>query len=112
MFANRDRAVWIVENMRKQSVAYRFVVYAYCVMPDHVHMLLIGLDSASNLLGFMRNFKQATAHDYLQHFHGTLWQKKFYDHILRHRDSSIAVAGYIWMNPVRKGLCEDAREYP
>jgi hypothetical protein len=41
-----------------------------------------------------------------------LWQKKFYDRILRERDSFDGVAGYIWMNPVRKGLCSDPREYP
>jgi hypothetical protein len=41
-----------------------------------------------------------------------LWQKKFYDHILRETDNFYAVAGYIWMNPVRAGLCNAPQEYP
>jgi hypothetical protein len=45
-------------------------------------------------------------------FRTTLWQKNFYDHILRPQDSFAGVAGYIWMNPVRKGLCSDPLEYP
>ena len=41
-----------------------------------------------------------------------MWQKKFYDHILRHDDLAERVAAYIWANPVRKGICGDALEYP
>jgi hypothetical protein len=41
-----------------------------------------------------------------------LWQKKFYDHILRAEDSPSAVSWYIWMNPVRKGFCSQPVAYP
>lgn len=111
IFAEPDRADWLVEHLRNQSVAYRFSVYAYCVMPDHFHALLTGLDASCNLLSFMRNFKQITGHDYLAEFGREVWQKKFYDHIVRPKESMAAIAGYIWMNPVRKGLCSDPRAY-
>jgi hypothetical protein len=42
----------------------------------------------------------------------SLWQKKFYDHILRENDSSDAVAWYIWMKPVRARICVRPEEYP
>ena len=32
-------------------------------------------------------------------------RKKYYDHILRESDRWEAVAWYVWMNPVRPGLC-------
>lgn len=112
VFANPERATWLVENLRKQSVAYLFGVHAYCAMPDHLHALLTGLDPKSNLLSFLRTFKQTTGHEYLHQFHRVLWQKKFYDHVLRPRDNAARIAGYIWMNPVRKGICEDPRDYP
>jgi putative transposase len=112
VFANRDRAIWFIENLRKQSGDYGFVVHAYCVMPDHVHLLVTGTGAASDLLAFLRNLKQTTAHEYLHKFGRALWQKKFYDHILRPRDNSANVALYIWLNPVRKGICRDPRDYP
>ena len=39
-----------------------------------------------------------------------LWQKKFCDHILHPGEPCDAVAGYIWMNPVRAGLYTDPRD--
>jgi len=81
-------------------------------MPDHFHVLLTGLDPNSNLLSFLRNLKQTTGHEYLKRFHNVLWQKKFYDHILRPWDNAARIAGYIWMNPVRKGICDDPQDYP
>lgn len=89
-----------------------FVVYAYCVMPDHLHVLVIGADQASDLLIFLKRLKQKTAYEFRRKFRRDLWQKKFYDHILRQSDSIGRVAAYIWMNPVRKGICKDPREYP
>jgi REP element-mobilizing transposase RayT len=112
VLAESTNAAWLVAILRKQSVAHRFAVHAYCVMPDHFHILITGLDPASSMLAFIKNLKLTTSREYQKRFRQALWQKKFYDHILRPRDNPAGVAGYIWMNPVRKGLCEDARQYP
>jgi putative transposase len=112
VFENSTNAAWFIEILRKQSIAHRFAIFAFCVMPDHFHALVSGLDPTSNLIPFIKNLKQTTSRQYQRQFRQTLWQKKFYDHILRPRDNPEAVAAYIWMNPVRKGLCEDPREYP
>jgi putative transposase len=112
VFANAKNAAWLVDILRKQSCAYRFAVQAYCVMPDHFHVLVSGLDPTSSLLAFIKNLKLTTSREYQRNFGEVLWQKKFYDHILRPQDNAAGVAGYIWMNPVRKGLCRDPRQYP
>jgi putative transposase len=112
IFANPKNAAWLVESLRKQSIAYHLAVYAYCAMPDHFHGLFSGLEPTSDVLAFLSNLKRTTSHEYQQEHRHALWQKKFYDHILRPRDNPASVAGYIWMNPVRKGLCKDPREYP
>lgn len=81
-------------------------------MPDHVHALAFGLDLISDLLRLLKSVKQNTGYEFHRGFRRDLWQKKFYDHILRSNDSPERVATYIWMNPVRKGICVDPREYP
>jgi len=43
---------------------------------------------------------------------GTLWQSRYYDHILRKAEDSDSIAWYIWMNPVRQGLVNKPEEYP
>jgi len=112
VFADAELASWIVGELRQHATAHNFAVHAYCVMSDHLHALVMGLDATSDLLIFLRSLKQKTAYEFHRKFHGDLWQKKFYDHILRQKDSVERVAGYIWMNPVRKGLCKDPQEYP
>jgi REP element-mobilizing transposase RayT len=112
VFAESEKALWLIDELRRHSVRHRFAVYAYCVMPEHFHALVRGLGPGSDLLVFLKGFKQETAYEFRRKFHGVLWQKKFYDHILRRDDSAERVAAYIWANPVRKGICGDALEYP
>lgn len=112
VFSDSENATWFVENLLDQSNAYGFAVYAYCVMPDHFHALLTGRHITSDLLAFAKNLKQVTGYDYERRCGEVLWQKRPYDHILRESDNFDAVAGYIWMNPVRAGLCADPRDYP
>lgn len=102
----------MIAMLRQESALMQFSVYAYCVMPDHVHVLIYGLGATSNLLAFVKRLKQRTAHEFGKHLNGDLWQKKFYDRILRRDETVAAVAAYIWMNPVRKGMCEDPIYYP
>jgi len=112
VFAKSKMAIWLIEILRQQSTAHHFAVHAYSVMPDHLHALVSGLATASDLLAFVKNLKLTTSIEYRTRFRKTLWQKKFYDHILRPKDNAMRIAGYIWMNPVRKGLCEHPEQYP
>lgn len=112
IFAKSEEARWLIECMRKEAELNRFAVHAFCVMPDHLHALVQGMEPSSDLLHFVRVLKQKTAFQYRQRLGQALWQKKFYDHIVRSQNSLAQVTWYIWMNPVRKGLCERPEDYP
>ncbi len=43
------------------AVSNSFQVHAYCLMPDHVHLLVEGAITLSNLLEFVRVFKMKTS---------------------------------------------------
>src|SRR5271155_2704642 len=103
---------WIICCLRSHAAACGFLVFAYCVMPDHLHVLAVGTSETSSLIKFIEAFKQATAVGFSARTHRPLWQSKYYDHILRGSDAVDRVAWYIWLNPVRKGLCRAARDYP
>jgi putative transposase len=112
IFAERNHSERLTDQIKLISQKYQIGIYAYCVMPDHFHALVEGLRPESDLLLFVRNFKQMSTHEFSGGTGIPLWQKKFYDHILRAEDSPEAVAWYIWMNPVRKGLCAQPDQYP
>jgi len=79
-------------------------------MPDHVHLLLEGTEN-TNLKEFIRVFKQMTSY-YYKNDSGVVWQRSYYDRILRRDEDSITVARYILNNPIRRGLVETVTDYP
>ena len=108
------RAVQTCLAMLKQAATrYEAGVYAYCFMPDHLH-LLASTPSDINFVSFIQYFKQLSGFR-LAHpsptAHG-LWQARFYDHALRLDEDVLTAARYIFGNPVRAGIVTDAGAYP
>ncbi len=81
-------------------------------MLDHLHLLISGLNESSDMKGFIKNFKQKTGYAFKQKTGRKLWQRSFYDHILRDEEETYDIGKYILENPVRKGIVEDYRDYP
>ena len=111
-FAEGSFAHFVVNHLARLSAEYSLSLHAYCLMPDHLHFLAQGESQHSNVLAFVKAFKQRTTMAHKNREAGPLWQAKFYDHILRKPEELEAVACYIWMNPVRKGLSTAASDYP
>lgn len=96
------------ETARKQS----FEIHAYCFMPDHLHLTVIARQESCHLAAFIKRFKGASAAAARKRGVHNLWQKSFYDHVIRTDDGLAAVAWYIFNNPVRKGLARRIEEWP
>jgi putative transposase len=107
-----DLACVVIECMEAEAARAPVDLCAYCVMPDHVHVLLTPRDGA-NVTRFIQAVKSRTtrAHWALGG-EGKLWQRGFYDHIVRREESVSRIAEYILANPVRAGLAENASAYP
>ncbi|MGH7801997.1 MAG: REP-associated tyrosine transposase [Thermodesulfobacteriota bacterium] len=112
IFNNYETVSEVVKQLKETADKLNFQILAYCFMPDHVH-LLVGLNEAdADLIGFIRHFKQKTEYDFRKRHDINLWQRSFYDHILRKEESVIETVRYIFNNPVRKGLVKKFKEYP
>jgi REP element-mobilizing transposase RayT len=61
IFADKNRAQWILELLRAESALNFFAIHAYCLMPDHLHFLAEETDPTSDLRRFVRNFKMSTS---------------------------------------------------
>jgi REP element-mobilizing transposase RayT len=89
-----------------------FAILAYCLMPDHAHLLVEGLTAESDLPRFVRIGKQRAAYLYSRATGGRrLWQEGFHDRTLRSDDDVKATARYVIENPVRAGLVSSAFDY-
>lgn len=76
--AKRETAPRLLSQLRQSAAQYGFGVHAYCVMPDHLHILAEGLKVESKLFAFVRGFKQKSAFEHQQQTGERLWQFKFY----------------------------------
>jgi putative transposase len=102
----------LLNALRTKCRTHSMDVYAYCFMPDHLHLELVGLAEDSDLVKLTKEFKGEAASASRGVGIRNLWQKGFYDHVLREDDNADAVAWYIFNNPVRKGLAKDPRDWP
>ncbi len=109
------RHAMVREIMLHTTILYRLLIPTYCAMPQHIHMLVLGIDEASDQLRAIAFFRR--------HFNGLVagklqyrMQKQAYDNVLREKDRERgafqAIASYILDNPVREEFVEDASEWP
>jgi REP element-mobilizing transposase RayT len=99
------------DELFAQSNAFGFSTDAYVFMPDHVHWLCEAQDAAASLTRFVSRFKQRTGFAWAQRTGVKLWQKGYWERVLRMHDNPLSIARYILENPVRAGLVRDARDY-
>ena len=111
IFSDQQFSLWLLKQLFMTAANHNFLLHAYCVMPDHVHILAEGRSDSSDLIRFVESFKQHTAYEFRKTSGSRLWQMRFYDHILRASDKLESVAQYIWANPVRRGLSDIAASY-
>ena len=76
------------------------------VMPDHFHLILCNRSDHS-FAGVIAKIKKWMANKF-----DIVWQRGFFDHRIRNDESFEEQEDYVAKNPVRKGLCEDAEEWP
>ena len=111
LFRDRSPASQTLAQFRRTAHDEQFVILAYCLMPDHLHVLVEGLSDGSDLRRFVRMAKQRAAHWHAQSGRGRLWQEGYHDRVLRRDDDVLDVARYIFENPVRAGLAVSPDDY-
>jgi REP element-mobilizing transposase RayT len=111
-FSDEPAARWMCAQIPQFFEPSQFAVTAFCVMPDHVHLLLEALADDADFTSTMRSWKQTTGYAWKQRTQKRLWQEGYYDRVLRDHDSDLEVVRYILDNPNRAGLMSDNRPYP
>jgi putative transposase len=101
-----------VELLARFAPKYGLEIWAYCLMPNHVHF--VGVPGHQESMAKTFN----TVHmQYAQYFNrkrsatGHLWQGRFFSCVLDERHLYAAVR-YVEMNPVRAGIIQAPQDYP
>jgi putative transposase len=112
VFRSREVVDLVLEHIHESATILEMAIIVYCVMPDHVHLLVEACSEQSDMIRFVHQAKQRSAFAFSQKYKQRLWQPSYYDHVLREEDATLSVARYIIENPVRAGLVKSPLEYP
>ena len=111
-FRDASFAAFICENVEFYAKRVGYRLYGYCLMPDHLHLLIIGLKSSSDQLKLTKQLRR----ELNKLLHPYRLQSQAHDHVLREKElektAFQGIAYYIQQNPVRKNLSQDWKDYP
>lgn len=90
----------------------RYGLIAWCVMPNHVHIVIEPL--GPHLLGaIVKSWKAFSAAriNEMNGRHGRLWAPEYFDRYMRSDTHLAATIAYVENNPVAAGLCARADQW-
>jgi len=116
---NRRQQVFFDENDYKNYLDLLYVhsreskldILTYCLMPNHVHLVVIpkNIESLSKAIG--ETHRKYTRHiNFREKWRGYLWQGRFSSHALDEK-YLLAATRYILNNPVKANIVKDPWDY-
>lgn len=110
-YQDNDRSFYL-HNLRRLLAASACSLHAYCLMTNHVHLLLTPAadDGCAQLM-------QRLAQLHTQYVNrtygrsGSLWEGRFRSCLVQAEDYLLACYRYVESNPVRAGICKHPRDY-
>src|SRR5688500_1303752 len=109
--AERDYEAYLIRLARYQK-RYSVKLYAYCLMPNHVHLLVQTSDAP--LAKFMQGLQQSYS-QWFNRIHGTVghvFQGRYKAIVCDRDEYLLTLIRYIHLNPVRAGLVDNPEAYP
>jgi REP element-mobilizing transposase RayT len=92
---------------------HTYWLHCACVMPDHLHMLLTPYETTTVNRELWR-LKSISGHEIakMRQTRGAVWEREYFDRIMRSGEDIRRKAEYICQNPVRAGLVDHVDDYP
>lgn len=108
-----DRVAKIVADAMDYRDGKDYELIVYCIMPNHVHMVINVERSDTSLYRILQSLKAYTARECNRVLHrsGAFWQHESYDHVIRNEKEFEKIIWYILNNPVKAGLVDDWKEW-
>ncbi len=111
IFKDKNIAEATIKVLLDLHQKYNFNLYSYCLMPNHFHAL-IGIGESNLTLGrICGDFKILSTRKYWKFGEGKLWQRQFFDHIIRNETDFLETVEYIRENPVKEKLAKTWQQW-
>jgi menaquinone-specific isochorismate synthase len=101
----RPEIAALVADALRHFETERYELRAWCVMPNHVHVVLrpIGRNTLEEILHSWKSYTAKEANRLLSRT-GEFWQAESYDHLIRDEQDYAHAIDYVMRNPEKAGL--------
>ena len=103
------------QTIREVKEFYPFEMRGYGFLPDHFH-LLFHVEMETAVTKILHSIKRNFTINHKKAFNISetisLWQKRFWDHVIRDERDYLNHLHYIHYNPVKHGLVTKPEDYP
>ena len=111
-FDDEDRQTYL-KFLSLYASKYKFQILAYCLMDNHIHLLVTPETEISLARGIgLANMLYTQYSNRKFHQSGRIWQNRFFSCVVESNGYLWTVSRYIERNPVKAGICEIAEAYP
>eukprot|EP01136_Pigoraptor_vietnamica_P033775 Opistho-1_new@96982 len=117
-YLKNDNFAQIVANSLHFWDNKKVELYAYCIMSNHVHLVVrlydeTEIDSPFYLEDFMHSIKRFSGFECnkILEKHSPFWQEESYDRLVRDREELHRILNYVLNNPVKAGLCKAKKDW-
>ena len=103
----------LLSVMREVKLSSGFAMHAYVILEDHFHWIITPV--GQNFSAIMQSIKLRFVHRYKKAIgkkeQATLWQRRFWDHVIRNDEDLHRHMDYIHYNPVKHGHVSKPLDY-
>ncbi len=114
VFAEECDYHYYLDNLAEWKTALNCKVYAFCLMTNHVHLVIDPGADPENLGKLMKRVagRQTRFVNCQEGRSGSLWEGRFKSSPIDSDTYLLACCRYVEMNPVVAGICDDPADYP
>lgn len=113
VFVERQDYLYYLENLREWKEKLACKLYAYCLMTNHIHLIVDPREEPDNLAFLMKRVtaRQTRLVNYLEKRTGSLWEGRYKSSPIDTNEYLLTCCRYVEMNPVRAGMVELPEQY-
>ncbi|MFZ5642828.1 MAG: transposase [Bacillota bacterium] len=111
IFDSDDDRIRFLETLARMRAKYNFLVYAYCLMDNHIHLIIN--DNGNDISKLIKSINISYVHYFNQSYNrcGHLFQDRFRSEMIQDDKYLLQASKYIHNNPVKAAMVSKAEEY-
>lgn len=114
LFINNQICLIIKKIIVQLKIRFKFKITAGCIMPNHLHVIImLSHNNKINLSQIIQAYKSLTTREINLHSktYQKIWQRGYYDHIIRNEKDLEEKYYYILNNPLKANPVKKPEDY-